>query len=383
MLNKISRLATTCCYDFVYTAPAMTVVEPGAVTGFLHGGKGADVAGARAALKQNVFDPSFQVPPDLVIALLSSRDINWRESTELYFRTINPALSIVHQELFRQSVEGLGPDDIPRDAETALLVVCMQLVTQYTDTSNPLLSEGREMLDLPAYIVAKRVLGILRSTSPASILLIQCAILLFFYEFGHGNVTRAYVTIGDAHTMSQVMSLRPGKYRESEKDNQVLPEEEERRSLYWVLFIVDRYNLRNPRPKTAQRLTSVCRLIHVEADLTSLPLRVPNPSEDDLLPTTNIIWDKQSQNFVTTIERHPANVSANVTLGSFQRVSQCAILLTRALQWEMDSYETSYPPSVESFSELETSTRSLIEAMLMQASPQWGDYYECFATCTW
>lgn len=36
---------------------------------------------------------------------------------------------------------------------------------------------------------------------------------------------------------------------------------------------------------------------------------------------------------------------------------------------------------MDSFAELDVSTRALIEAMVMQAST-WGEYYECFATCT-
>lgn len=112
-----------------------------------------------------------------------------------------------------------------------------------------------------------------------------------------------------------------------------------------------------------------------------MPLQVPTPAEDDLLPTTNLVWDKLAQTPVAAVQRYPACVSPSVVLGPFQRLSQCAMLLTRALLWELKTYEPNAPASMDSFSALDVSTRALIEAMLWQAS-RWGEYYECFATCT-
>lgn len=111
------------------------------------------------------------------------------------------------------------------------------------------------------------------------------------------------------------------------------------------------------------------------------PFHVPSPVEDDLLPITNIVWDHHTQTPVRRIQRHPACVSPSVTLGAFQRNCQCAILFTRAVSWENETYNAGKPPSVDSFQELDVSTRALIEAMLLQAST-WGEYFECFATCT-
>lgn len=111
------------------------------------------------------------------------------------------------------------------------------------------------------------------------------------------------------------------------------------------------------------------------------PFHVPSPAEDDLLPLTNIVWDSQAQTPMRQVQRHPASVSPAVVLGAFQRNCQCAILFTRAITWESETYWAGRLPSVDSFAELDTSTRTLIEAMLQQAST-WGDYFECFATCT-
>lgn len=345
----------------------MTLVEPSALAGYMHSNKGGEYGGGpgapKVAVQHSILDPGLELSPGDIMALLTSRSINWRDSTELYFRTMNPSLAIVHPDRFARRIEGLGPGDVPRDAETALLLVCMQLVTQYINSDGVQMADGKEMMTMPTYVVAKRILSTLRGQSEPSVELVQCAILLCLFEFGHGDVVRAYITIGDANTMAKFLRLRPGKYVEAEKDQPVAHEDEERRALYWGLLVVD-------------------RLIHVESQLMWMPLQVPTPAEDDLLPTTNIVWDNQAQAPVAAVQRYPAGVSPSVVLGPFQRLSQCAMLLTRALVWELNTYQPNQPATMESFAELDVATRALIEAMLWQAS-RWGEYYECFATCTW
>ncbi|CAM1500924.1 Fc.00g100860.m01.CDS01 [Cosmosporella sp. VM-42] len=351
--SRCTRLTTTCCYDFVYTAPATAVVDPG----YLLNSKGSEYTRSSvSAPTYSIFDPNFEVSSSMVMTLLSSRNINWRESTERYFETMNPWLSIVHPELLVHKTKDLGPNDNPTNPHIALLMVSMQLVTQYRQSADPVNMEEKEMMiKLPAYFAAKRILSLLRGLSEPSIELIQCTVLLGLYEFGHGDVRRAYVTIGDANTMINAMGIRPGKYIEAEKDAQVAYEDEERRCVYWGLFVLD-------------------RLIHVDCNLTNMPLHVTHPAPDDLLPTTNLVWTKDSQTPTTTVQRHPASVSPSVPVGPFQRNCQCAILYTQALSgW------SNVP--LDDFSELDVATRALVEAMVWQAS-RWGDFYECFATCT-
>lgn len=360
--SRCTRLTTTCCYDFIYTAPATAVVDPG----YMLGSKPADhLAGAGTIL-----DPAFDISSETIMTLLSSRNINWREAAERYFETMNPWLTIVHPELFALRVDNMdsGPSSaaagssVPRDPVVALLVVCMQLATQYDDEAvaaeDPRIFEDRDMIDLPAYRAAKRILGILRGLSAPSIELVQSTILLALFEFGHGDVMRAYVTIGDANTMALAMGIRPGKYVDAEKDAPVAYDDEERRCVYWSMLVLD-------------------RLVHVDCSLIHMPLQVPAPAADDLLPTTHIGWTNHLQNRM--IQRNPASVAASVPVGPFQRNCQCAMLYTKALS---PSPESGAPDAmVANFVELDIAIRSLVEAMILQAS-RWGDFFECFATCT-
>lgn len=237
--SRCVRLTAECSYDYVFTAPTTTVVDPS--SNHASSGSPRDQNAAAPSPKYNVFEVHLEIPPAMVMGLLDRTKVaSWRESVDLYFQTTNLWLSAVHRERFLQKIEGLGAGDHPQEPEVALLIVCMHLVTQYADSGKPTMPDGTEMLGMPAYIVAKRLLGLLRAQGNPSIELIQCAALLCLYEFGHGDFLKAYVTIGDAYISGKLLGIAPGKYVEAQKEAPVVPEEEERRDLYWSLLIVDR-----------------------------------------------------------------------------------------------------------------------------------------------
>jgi len=355
--SRCQRLASECSYDYIFTAPTTAIVDPGT-----QGSAGSPHDYMTGMARFNIFDTDLELPSAMIMNLFNAKGFSWHEAVSLYFRTTNMWLSAVHEQRFRQKLERLDRNGLPREPEMALLVVCMHLVTQHADSGRPVMPDGKEMLSLPAYVVAKRVFSILRGLGAPSIEIVQSATLLCLYEFGHGDFPRAYVTVGDAYTTAASMGIRPGKYRETERDWAVPPEDEEKWDLYWAMLIVD-------------------RLIRFERRLMWKEFHVPSPVEDDLLPTTNYVWNEQTGSPVRVVQRHPAGISPSVPLGAFQRNCQCAILSTRALVWQTETYNSGRPPSVASFAELDVATRSLVEAMVLQAST-WGEYYECFATCT-
>lgn len=228
---RTSRLQTPCCYDFVYTAPATSVVEPAALA--------------------SILDPTaLDIPPTVTMSVLSSRNVNWRDAVDIYLSTINSWLHVVHPVLLsskldaipKSSMGGNEAASLPKDPQFALLVLCMHLVTLYADSARTQATDGQEMFGNAEYVIAKRLFGMARGFNAPSLTLVQCCILLAVFEFGHGDFARAYVSVGDAYTMVKYLGITPGEYNEAERNSPVDPADEERRSVYWSIFVLDRYS---------------------------------------------------------------------------------------------------------------------------------------------
>ncbi|KAM0542945.1 hypothetical protein ACHAPJ_012551 [Fusarium lateritium] len=241
-------------------------------------------------------------------------------SIKHYFETINPYLTIVHRELFalRTKITGFASiaDQELHDPATALLVVCMQLFSHNDDSAESVSIKGEENADLPIYRAAKQILSILRTLDTPSIELVQCSVLLAFYEYSLEDLGRAYVSIGDANTMALILHVGPGKYLDVEREAYIPHEEEERRCVYWSLFVLD-------------------RLIQTDYSLLHMPYQIPSavvppPAADDLLPTNHLLRYEEDQSPYYVTQRYPADTEFSVPVGAFQRNCQYAMLCTRA-----------------------------------------------------
>ncbi|KAL9561345.1 hypothetical protein ACKAV7_014700 [Fusarium commune] len=273
-----------------------------------------------------------------------------------YFGTVNSCLTIIHPKLFAVRTQSLdlGLGVMPDNPITLLLMVCMQIVTQI---GHDRAFECNKTIQSDVYDAAKRILGILRGLSPPCIELIQCTILLALVELKHGDNMRAYISIGDAYTLALALGIRPGKYIEAERGLPVSYNEEERRCVYWSLLVLD-------------------RLIHIGSNLTHIPLQVAAPTDDDLLPTTNIVWDNKTQTQTRTIQRNPANEVPSVPLGAFQRKCQWARLYTEVLCPQPKFNGAGALQN--SLAQLHVFTHALLEAMVLQSN-HWGGFHEAIA----
>ncbi|CAG7561809.1 unnamed protein product [Fusarium equiseti] len=264
---------------------------------------------------QGMFKPFLDISSSMILSFLYSRNTTPSHSIKHYMETINPYLTIVHPELFTLRTNSNGFDSISdqdlQDPATALLVVCMHLFAHQDDSVKSMSEEG---VSMPIYRAAKQILSILRTLNTPSIELIQCSILLAFYGYSHGDLGRAYISIGDANTMALILHVGPGKYLETEWDAYVPYEEEEYRCVYWSLFVLD------------------C-LIQTDYSLLHELHRIPPPvvtppMADDLLPTNHLLrYDDHSPYYVS--QRYPADTAFSVPVGIFQRNCQCAMLYTR------------------------------------------------------
>ncbi|KAF4332052.1 hypothetical protein FBEOM_14160 [Fusarium beomiforme] len=241
----------------------------------------------------------------MILSLLSSRNTTRSHSIKHYLETVNPYLTIVHPELFALRTNNTGFDSIADqelyDPATALLVVCMHFFSHKDDSAKSMSTKGEESVNTPTYRAAKQILSILRTLDTPSIELIQCSLLLAFYEYSHEDLGRAYVSIGDANTMALILHVGPGKYLEAELEASIPYEEEERRCVYWSLFVLD-------------------RLIQTDYSLLHMPHQIPPPvvsppAADDLLPTNHLLWYDEDQSPYYVTQRCPADTAFSVQEG--------------------------------------------------------------------
>ncbi|TEA18693.1 hypothetical protein C8034_v010720 [Colletotrichum sidae] len=346
--SRCTRLATNCCYDFVVNPPSLTIVEHNAAAH--HFNVAGDARPAFEWLNQVDFSAA------QIMQLLTSRGINWRASVKAYFRTINTWLAIIHPDVWHRRCALAHFDTNPKDADLALIVLCMHLLTIWNCDE----FSATAMLEHPLYQSAKRMWTLRKAFSKPSIENVQCGILLSLYELGHGDITRCYQTFGEAASIGRVMNLRPGKYVEEEADVPADPEEEQIRTLWWCLFIMD-------------------KISHEQSATLWAPLQMDMPLQDDLLPTEHYLWDSEKNATVKMVKRHPTTIPASIRVGAFQRSCQAAILLGYAAQWEIEN-SNQEEFDIYSFVPLETAARDLIEALITR-SETWGENLNTYALC--
>jgi hypothetical protein len=158
-------------------------------------------------------------------------DMEIRAIVGAYFFSISTWLPIVSRKQFYQELSatplGLAPD-------VALLILCMKLVIDKI----PAPHNPRTML----YAVAKNFFLTVESSGVASMKLLQAGILLCLYETGHAIYPQAYISIGHIGRLGQAiglhdttgvpqLALEPGSWEEME----------ERRRVWWAVYILDRY----------------------------------------------------------------------------------------------------------------------------------------------
>ena len=192
--------------------------------------------------KYSIFEPGLDVSSEMIMALLSSRKIDWTECVATFRERMRPMLGIVHDEAFQKKIQGLGPKDSPQIPAVALLIVCMQLVLEYSNSEEYITLSGTQILKLPAYTVAKRLYYLLKESSGPSVELAQCALLICSFEYAHGLPRRAYATLSDVATMIALLDVRVGKYQPSGMPHSVSIEEEETRILHWSAYVADKYD---------------------------------------------------------------------------------------------------------------------------------------------
>lgn len=157
----------------------------------------------------------------------------------------------------------------------------MKLINWLPDASNP---------QTPLYRAAKRFFLEVELSGVVSLAVLQAAILIAFYELGHGIYPLAYISVGICVRYGAALSIEP----RSTTSANALPaswiKEEERTRIWWTLLLLDRLVFSMPqfslRDADSVYLQSFICLIQ-----PTQPLSIQEAKSEHILPSDDKLWD--------------------------------------------------------------------------------------------
>ncbi|KAK0761215.1 hypothetical protein N5P37_006162, partial [Trichoderma harzianum] len=263
-----------------------------------------------------------------------------------YFATIARRISIVSAQRFYARLPKIESPSC--GADFAALCLCVHLVLQL-----PLSHDSSMQSSL--YVTVKGIISLLEATSFQSVEVIQCRILIAFYEIGHGIYPAAAASIGGCAKMARFAGFHRHSILSTYDEEREIVVEEKKRTL-WALHNLDRY----------------LNLSMGESIFTT-----PFAQETDPLPIEEDLWAK---NIAPSLVTHNLNTPADVSIGSFARECQISHVVGRVLR---NVYE---PVSDEAFQAKEAAqleaTMSTFIPLLQNDTEDFGKYCISFAICS-
>ena len=173
--------------------------------------------------------PRIAVPDDVLHAI--GDDMEIRTIIGSYFYSVSIWMTIVSK---KRIYEDAARCSVEIEADVVLLVLSMKLVIE-----KPI--AGQESAYTPLYLMAKDFYARVEPNGVWSIRLLQAGILIALYELGHAIYPEAYLSIGHCGRLGQAIGLHdtagvPQLSWEPESWDDM----EERRRVWWAVFILDR-----------------------------------------------------------------------------------------------------------------------------------------------
>ncbi|KAL6816182.1 hypothetical protein V8C40DRAFT_254667 [Trichoderma camerunense] len=265
---------------------------------------------------------------------------------DTYFATIARRISIISAQRFYARLPKIESPSCA--ADFAALCLCVHLVLQLPQPHDSSMQSS-------LYVTVKGIISLLEATSFHSLEVIQCRILIAFYEIGHGTYPAAAASIGGCAKMARFAGFHRHSILSTYDEEREIVVEEKKRTL-WALHNLDRY----------------LNLSMGESIFTT-----PFAHETDPLPIEEDLWAK---NIAPSLVTHNLNTPADVSIGSFARECQISHLVGRVLR---NVYE---PVSDEAFQAKEAAqleaTMSTFIPLLQNDAEDFGKYCISFAICS-
>jgi hypothetical protein len=194
-----------------------------------------------------------------------------------YFNTIYHRFPILSQKRFYDCLPTIF--DGTSDASFSALCLSLHLVQQ-----RPSISQ-RESMHTALYVKVKSILSLLEATGFVSLEVVQCRLLVTFYEMGHALYPAASISIATCARIARVLCLhKRNTHVVGEVSNGI--NSEERNRVWWGVICLDRSALSFQCPRTCclmqSRFINICNGDSIFA--------AEDPKGQDPLPIEDAAW---------------------------------------------------------------------------------------------
>jgi hypothetical protein len=206
--------------------------------------------------------PSVEIPGDVLEILSNTNSL--QQAVNEYFHSIHCWMPIISKKRMN-----LGHSLRDGSPDLAMLFLAMKLVA-----SHPV--SGIASTENPLYNASKGFLSLLESGGTISIIHLQAMVLVAIYELGHSIYPAAWMTVAACTRYADILGL-PNYQDACLALGQCLTwtEMEERRRLWWAIFVLDRTICLGNKRRTL----------------------APEPGPTDALPTDDSAWVSISSPF--------------------------------------------------------------------------------------
>lgn len=172
--------------------------------------------------------PRGAIPDEILQAI--GDDMQIRTTIGAYFFSVSTWMAMTSKRRLYQEVSN---SSFGMSIDIALLVLAMKLVNE------KLPRDQCPLTDL--YAMTKEFYSNVKSTGIGSIRLLQSGILISLYEIGHSIYPEAYLSLGHCGRLGQAIGLHDtGRVPQLALEPESWDEMEERRRVWWAIFILDR-----------------------------------------------------------------------------------------------------------------------------------------------
>ncbi|KAL2127946.1 hypothetical protein VTI74DRAFT_9936 [Chaetomium olivicolor] len=273
--------------------------------------------------------PAMSVPPH-ILQLLGDLD-EIRSSAGRFFRHIHQWMPFISKKRFYdfhlQSALHTRPDVV-------LLLLALKLINTFPP------AEPRASRTALYHTIKHFYLEV---ESAFSILVLQAGVLVALYELGHGIYPAAYLSIGACARYAHALGINATMRTVPTRRVLTLVEVEERRRVWWVIVILDRF---------------------VSIGCPGRPFATTDPRLEDLLPADDAAWDEG-----TVRSEDLSTLSSPMTghMSKFSLLCQAARLLGHVLHYLASDVAI----DDEAWMQLDRTLQSMLAAALNIDSPDY------------